>query len=419
MSRGYARWFAALAATLAVGWILFWALGEKVAAIVAGKFGDVLARISDGKFSDPVVFVHGRMAEMMFLLTVAAVLWLATVAIITRIGRMEKSRMLHGLFHAVVLFVAINVFAWCCGRTAIFWTVFYSKTRVDNLAQYHIKRTLMKESSVPQRAILLGNSQTNRSIDERVLNSILGKTLWTTELTQAGARGFDMLTLSRDIPLRKGDKVICYLSEISFYGRGSGIVAADFFNFSEIPVLTELDGWRFLAPGAALNGLAGRTIPLYRYRNSISNRFLGSDLVDLGQRMHDASLQVNLDELAARQASKLGPGEGAEFEKAAFSRMCRELDAKGCGFIIVTGDVHPALRRHLDPKVSSDMREFLADLSGTYPETVTIIRGDELLEPTSATFSDLVHFTDGAQLEFTRALALSLQAGLHDNTSGN
>lgn len=391
--------------TAACGWAVFLFAGKPLAAAIARRYEATLARAADGKFDDPVAFIHGRIEEGLTLVTVGLLLIVATFALWRWLGNRNAWLPLRGLVTGVAVFLFLNVFAWSAGRTVLFWALFFDKTRIDNFAQYHIKRSLMAENHGKRRAILLGSSQTNRSIDEVLMNQKIGKNIWTTELTQPGARGFDLLTLSRDIPMRRGDIVICYLSEIMFYGSGSGIVAADFMNFSEVRDASQLGGWSHFPDGAARSGLLGRVLPLYRYRNSISHRALGWDMTHLEQRRFDQSLETDLEAQAKRRAPTLGLGDASRFEEAAFARMAAELADKGCTLVVISGDTHPALRLHMNPEVISHLERFLADLAERHPHHFVLLHGNDFFHPSESDFMDLVHFNDAAQQRFTLDLS--------------
>lgn len=403
----------AAAAVMAVAWLGFAAFGGRMAIMIAGSFSGALQRAANGKFDDPAIFVHGRMAECMMLATVALALCLAAAWLWKWLG----TRHARGLVMGVAVFVFLNLFAWVCGQTVLFWGLFYDKIRIDNFAQYHIKRTLLGEIKGKRRAILVGSSQASRSIDEVLMNRVIGESIWTTELTQPGARGFDLLTLTRDMPLKKGDLIICYLSEIMFYGDGSGIVAADFLNFSEIPDTLDLKGWNLMAPDSIRSGLLGRILPLYRYRNSLSHRILGWSMVNLEQQRFEQSLEPDLEEQATRRGPKLGIGETSRFEEAAFARMIGELSAKGCTTLVISGNTHPSMLKHMNPAVIAHLDGFLSELAARHPERMKLVDADEFFSPAASDFTDLVHFNDEAQRRFTLELTRYLKT--HEATMSN
>ncbi|GAA5128598.1 hypothetical protein GCM10023212_35250 [Luteolibacter yonseiensis] len=354
------------------------------------------------------------MAEAMELFTLTILCAFAAAVFWKWLGSSPRLRPARGLAMGAVIFLLLNVMALAAGSTVLFWAIFYDKGNVDNFAQYHIKRALMEETSGRPRAILLGSSQTNRAIDEVLMNRRIGRRLWTTELAQPGARGFDMLTLSRDIPFKKGDLMICYLSEIMFYGKGSGIVAAEFMNFSEIPDAVEWNGWDFLVPKAVQSGLIGRVFPLYRYQKSISHRVLGWDITHVTQKKFDQSLETDLEEQARRRAPQLDIGETSAFEQAAFTRMVEELSAKGCEILVIEGHTHPAMRKYLDPTVVPHLRHYLSDLAARHPDHMILREGASFFTPEAADFADLVHFTDQAQQRFTLELVTYLDQAFPD-----
>lgn len=398
-----------LLTTLVLPALLWLAAGRQIVALLAGKFGEALMRVGDGKFTDPAAFVSGRIKEAV-LIFYAFIAIVAAGLFIRRLFERFFPRLgARGIRDGLLLFIGLNVLAAACGKTVLFWSMFYDKVNIDSFAQFHIKRELFKESMGPRRAVLLGNSQTNRCIDEKILNSKLGGSLWATDFTQPGARGFDLLILKRDIPLRPGDWVISYFSEVMFYGVGSGIIPPKFLHFGDLDDLVELGGWNKLSPGSVKSGIAGRIIPLYRYRESISQRVLRGEITGIGQFRHDTSLVPDLEQLAADSASSLTVGSHSTFEKQAVMRMADEVAALGCKLIIIDGDVHPALEKHMSQSVRDDMKSFLSELKSRHPDTVVITDAGLYLQPTEDAYDDLVHFTDAAQAEFSENLAAFLE----------
>lgn len=393
---------------VAVSWLAYAVAGATISRLAATRCQAMLARISGGKFDDPVVFIQGRIREVLVLMTVAVVLWLVGTAIHRLLQRHHQWQPAHGLVMGLAAFLLLNVFAAVSGATVLFWAAFFNKAQVDNFAQYQIKRALLPEVKAPKRAILIGNSQTNRSIDEVLMNQMIGKRLWTTELTQPGAHSFDLLTLTRNMPLAKGDLVICYLSEVFFFGDGRGGVVSDFFGFAECPDLIQLGGWSLYSPGSIRSGLIGQILPIYHYRNSLSQKALGWSLVNVRQLQFDTSLEPDLERQAQRRAPDLKAGSNYEFEQAAFARMVGELSAKGCDTLLIAGHIHPALQRHMNPALRQAMRGFLARLQARGNGRVTVVDGARFFEPVPGDFLDLVHFTDDSQQRFTRKLVAYL-----------
>ncbi len=389
---------------LAGTWLCFGLFGQWAADTLAKHLGGTILRVGGGKFDDPSAFILGRLIEALWLSSSALLLIIAVMALHQKLQSWCRSRSVHSLTLALVVFAAINAFAWHSGRTILFWSLFFDKANVDNFAQYQIKTTLLRETKNRRRAVLIGNSQTNTNIDEVRMNQLIGAKLWSTELTQPGARGFDTLTLTRNMPLQSGDLVICYLSEVFFYGEGGGGVAADFLTFNELPDLLELNGLDQVPFAAIRSGLIGHMIPLHRYRKSLSNKLLGWAMVNLEQVRFDSSLETNLESQAKRRAAHLRENRSSGFEKAAFRRAVSELTAKGCNILLIAGHTHPALQHHMDPGLRRSMLDFLQVVEAENHGRVSIIDGAEIAVPKEADFVDLVHFGKNAQANFTHSL---------------
>lgn len=400
-----------VAILIAISWMLYFLSAEQLSQWVGNHYGAVLSRIGGGKFDDPALFVKGRIREIVFLSTMAALLGYPGIAINRWLKRKQAWLPARGIIMGTLIFILANAFAWCAGQTVLFWTLFYNKTQVDNFAQYEIKSALLREMPQRRHAILIGNSQTNTNIDEVLMNRMIGGRLWTTELSQPGASPFDLLTLSRNMPLVKGDIIICYLSEIYFYGDGNaGGVPADFFGFSEIPDVHSLKGWNLFPKGAIRSGLIGRLLPIYRYRNSLSHRILGWQIVNLKQYEFDASLETDLEEQARRRAPKLKMGRFSRFQQASLAAAVAELSTRGCTTILIAGNTHPKLQKHMNPRVREDMTAYLERLRVAGKGNVIVVEGSEFFTPKDSDFLDLVHFSKPSQERFTRLLIPYLES---------
>jgi len=387
-----------------VSWLTYAVAGSAISRLAAKRFNVFLARVSGGKVADPALFIQGRIRELLILMTVALVLGLIGTVLNRWLKRHDRWQRAHGLIMGLAGFALLNVFVAFAGTTVLFWSAFFNKIQVDNLAQYQIKRALMPEAQGRRRAILIGNSQTNRSIDEVLMNEMIGKRLWTTELTLPGTHSFDLLTETRNMPLGHGDIIICYLSEVFFFGNGKGGVVSEFFGFEEIPDLIKLGGWDLFTPSSIRSSLAGQILPLYRDRSSIAHKVLGWPLINLKQLEFDRSLEHDMERQAARRAPQLKAGVTYGFDQAVLTRMVDELSARGCDTLLIAGHVHPALQRHMDPALRQSMCGFLEQLQTCGNGRVTVVDGARFFQPVSSDFVDLVHFNDDAQKRFTRKL---------------
>jgi len=121
----------------------------------------------------------------------------------------------------------------------------------------------------------------------------------------------------------------------------------------------------------------------------------------VGQARFDASLEQDLESQAERRAPELKAGKNYEFEKAAFTRLVRELTARGCVTVLIAGHMHPAMQRRMDPGLRKSMRGFLDHLQASGGGSVTIVDGARFFEPAAGDFMDLVHFNDDSQRRFT------------------
>lgn len=402
---------------MAAGWIIYYGLGATLSASIAVYADQWLQRAAGGKIINVVEFVDGRLREMLLLGSTASVLLL----IIHQIWKISNSRTsisdLRGIIMGISMFASINLMAWVAASTVVFWSLFYDKQHVDNFAQYQIKRILFKEIGSRNRMVLMGNSQANRAIDEVLLNSLGGNFAWTTDFTQPGARGLDMLALSRDLSLRKGDTIVCYMSEISFYGSGSSTVISKFLGFPEIETILKLNGSDLVNKGVLKSGIAGNIIPLYRYRDSISAKLLGYDLANIEQVRFEKFVSKNLAHLAADWGPRFQLGRNTDFEQAAFSMMIEELINQDCTVILISAHLHPELLKHIPDPIRGNFSKYLQDQKKIDSQNVTIIKGEELMVTSSGDYVDLVHLSADAQRRFSITLLHYLTAVMEKPTT--
>ncbi len=402
-SKGFRLLLIAAAAT-ALGWLGYAAAGASIARTLSARIGPALVAKAQGKFTDPAVFIQGRGKEALLLATALVVLWALVLALDWLLARRPLYRSARGIWLGLIGFAAVNLWTLAAGQTALFWSLFFNRTYTDNFAQFQIKKRLMPEQSAPRKAMLIGNSQTQSNLDELIMNRMIADQLWTTEMHQSGTTGFDLLLLMRDLQKADADLLICYVSAGYFYGRTNGKVAAQFFNFRELPDLLRLRGWSYFPEGALRSGLFSSVLPLFHYRLSFTQRLLGGEISHLEQRQFDASLETDLPQQAHRRAPSLHLGPVADFEKAAFAQTVSELTAAGRTLILIAGQMYPVLEEEMDPAIHGDMTQFLRGLEQRHPGKVTVLAQEEFFQPTREDFRDLVHLTTDGQERMTQKL---------------
>ncbi len=125
-----------------LGWTGYFAVGTKVAHLLAGRIGGIVLRVTKGKVATIAVpvFVHNRMTET---------LWLATLALlfVTAHFLFERWRRGKNIFarsgwavHGVAGFIFLNLWIGAAANTALYWGVLGAGAGWQNLMQFQLKR---------------------------------------------------------------------------------------------------------------------------------------------------------------------------------------------------------------------------------------------------------------------------------------
>lgn len=386
------------------GWASYALLGGRLARWMGDRFGGLLLRLGQNKFNDAVIFAQGRLREFLWLFTLAmgwAALQTALNRVLSRRPRLARHRW---AVHGIAGFVMLNLWLAAAGNTALFWGVMGAGAGVQNYMQFQFKRVVFEENRAPLKAVLVGSSQTRAEIDENELNRRLGTNLWTSELHFPGSKAYDLLLIEPS--LRRADPrlVICYLSEGYFYVGSHGEVPPNFLTLAELP-----DAWRRGALGHLSGeeigcGLLGDLLPVFRYRDVLSQRLLGFAALNLNQPEYDSSLNMDLDARAAQMARGFRLNEESDFQKRAFEDFVGKCQQAGRTVILIEGGYNPILARHLDPAIRQDMIGFLAAVQRRH-SNVVLLRTADLPVQTPQDYDDLNHVNPDMQRRFTDFLA--------------
>ena len=406
-----------LAAFPPAAWALWFLLGKPVASIVASRFGDRLLKLGDGKFTDPAVFVQMRLQDLAMLGSAASLLTLACLLTASWF-RVRLPLRFRWAANSLVLFLSFNIFGAIASHTVLFWCLLFTgQNNTHNFTQYQLKRGLMPEIVAPRQAVLLGSSQTHAEIDKRLLNTRMGRQLWTTELHFPGSRSFDLLLCLEDLPPVKIDCVICYLSESYFYSGADSEAAMFFMRFRDLGQFYDCGGQK-VRPGRFFTyGLIGDALPLFRLREPVISRLFGFKILGLNQARRDQSLSADLAERAKTAATGYHIGTESDFQKKAFAlfaRKCRERHAR---LVLCCGQLNPILGRALDPALRPDMLACLHDLA-SHDSNIILLEESQLPVQTEKDYKDLTHVDEATQVRFTEYMETVLQKLLNTPSSG-
>jgi hypothetical protein len=311
------------------------------------------------------------------------------------------------------------VFAVIAAQTVLFWCLLFTGTgRTHNYTQFQIKRGLMKEVQAPHQAVLLGSSQTRAEIDERLLNDWLGREVCTTELHFPGNRAYELVLNLEALPAVKVDYILCYLSEGYFYASAAesdGLLF--FFGFRDLGEFYKLGGANVRTGRSLAYALLGNALPLFRLRDPLASRILGSSIQSLRQEQYDQSLSTNLAQRAKAMASGFQAGPESDFQKNAFSVFAQRCREQHRTLIVCCGQFNPILGRALDPALRSDMLAFLRN-QAAHDATIVLLDESDLPKQTEADYDDLTHVNEAAQIRFTEFIAGVMQKLLRKGQAG-
>jgi len=407
-----------LVACPVAAWGLLGLLGKPIAHEGAARFGSRILRLGDGKFTSPEKFIELRLRDCALLLTAACLLPLALPPATSAFTRRLPSRA-RWISDAVSGFVCINVFAVIAAHTVLFWCLLFTgKGRTHNYAQFQIKRRLMKEVPAPHQAVLLGSSQTRAEIDERLLNDRLGREVWTTELHFPGNRAYELVLNLEALPAVKVDYILCYLSEGYFYdsaAESDGLLF--FFGFRDLGEFYKLGGGHVRTGRSLAYALLGNALPLFRLRDPLAGRILGSSIQSLRQEQYDQSLSTNLAQRAKAMASGFRAGPESDFQKNSFSAFAQRCREQHRTLVVCCGQFNPILGRALDPALRSDMLAFLRS-QAAQDANILLLDESDLPKQTEADYDDLTHVNEAAQIRFTEFIAGVMQKLLRTDQAG-
>ena len=396
-------------ATLLLGWVGYALAGGWVSHLVAARFGGVLLRVGQGKFSDAPVFVQGRLRELLWLATLA-LLWVVAHRALDRLYWLRGGQgRWRWVAHGVAGFVLLNVWIGFAANTALFWGVLGAGGGVQNYMQFQFKRVMAGEVRAPMRAVLVGSSQTRAQIDEGLLNERLGTNLWTTELHFPGSKASDLLLIEPQLARARAQFVVCYFTEGYLYTGSHGEVPPNFLGFGQLPDAWRRGALKHLSSSEVGYGLLGDALPLFRCREVVSQRLLGAPAAQLKQAQYDAALAVDLDARARDSARSFRMDAETDFQKRAFEDFvirCEQAERK---VVLLTGGYNPVLTRQMNPSLRVDMIKFLDGIALRHANVVLV--ESTLPVQTAADYDDLNHVNVPMQQRFTGWLA-TLMDGL-------
>lgn len=402
-----------LAGAAVVAVALYVLLGGAVSEWVAARFAGTLEAVGQGKFSDPVVFVHERLEEAAFLSALVLALAALDLALWPRVSVWARRTAAAWAVVTAVVFVQINGVAWAASQTALFWlATWQGEEESDPATPFALKRILAGEEDAEHHVVLLGNSQVASQVEEAQIARRLGDGVWVTELGYMGAEPFDLLLLQQTYAPLRPVALVVYLSEISFYRGVVGMRYPVFMDAQGQADFVSLGG-EGLADGAldAARRYArvARALPLYAVRAPVARRVLGAGVVGIAQDRYAIDLIEDLDARAEAMADAFTtPGApSARFQKRALETLVQRSTEAGATVVLLAGGVSPLVSDRLDPALRADFLSFLEAVEGRHP-LVHLVREEDMPSPPAHAFRDLTHVTEAEKQRGTREMLPAL-----------
>ena len=391
---------------LATAWLAHVLFAPAFARALAGRWGDKILSATRGNVVDAAAFVQLCLCDALVLFSAAILAVLVQRCIARRCVPVPQETNRGWILQAGTGFVLVNVVLALAMHTTLFWCLFWQGDATSNVARFRLKAALLRHDPSPCKAAILGSSQARAQIDEGLLNQLTGPRLHTTELHFPGSTAYDISLVDREINAAHPHVLICYVSEMNFFAGSTTEVAPVFFNFEDLGDLRTLPVAKHLKPGRLAYGLLGDVLPVFRLRDALATRLLGSGLAIIKQRQHDARIRADADATARRLAEAYRLDAGSDFQMKSLAALADRCGQRGQTLGILAGQLSPALSRHIDPRLREEMLSFLRGLRDRHSH-VRLLDG---LPPHSASdYADLTHVTGQAQAAFTRILAEQLK----------
>ena len=375
---------------------------------LAARIGEGLIRASEGKISEPSIYILNRINDALFLGFFAFLIILLIGSLNGFYSRKPWFQSFGWIIQSIMIFLGINIWLSIAGQKNLFWAVLTQGADTHNLARFYFKKTLLAENKRPSQAILMGSSQTRAQIEEGYLNTLLGEKLFTTELHYPSSRCYDLLLTLRHIDSARMTNVICYLSESYFYLNTYSLAFPYFFRANDWSEALKIGALKHNSGRAISYAALGQVMALFRFREVLAQRFLGVPITQIEQNTYNTQLATDLEQRAISVALDYRQDDQSRFQMQALEQFVIECERRGLRLVICCGQLNPVLSRHLNPSMRAEMVAWLKDLQKRHSKMVLWFQEDLLIQ-TEKDYADLTHVTPDCQQAFTRRLAGLLQ----------
>jgi len=392
-----------------LAWLGFWLTGDWLAGGLNKYFGQKLMTLGDGKFSDPVVFIRGRLRDFLWLSTAATgLIW-----IVFALGRRWATRFLkvwRWVPYSILAAVAGEVWLRAAISTGLFWMLFWNGVgETHSEVLFRLKLASLREDKAPVKMVVLGNSQARAQVDERIINRQLAGQAWMMELHFPGIRAYELLLQDDLLPQGSTQVIVTYLSEMTFYTGASSEALPYFFGWRHLPEFYNLGGHRVPWTRMMSYGLLGDTLSYFFVRDVAAQRVLGRPITQMTTAQ--AAEPPDLDLRARKWLAQFRTDAAVEFEKKSFSRFAERCRQKDRWLVVCAGQLNPVMGKLIPAEIRQDFSQYLRGLAAANDHVILL---DESNLPAQSTsdYEDLTHVTPAAQARFSEHLAERLRKEL-------
>jgi hypothetical protein len=382
------------AAALGAAWLGEALLGHALGRWAVEHFDHAITSMGGSKVPDHADYVAHRLADGVWLLTLAWAGWLVTE--ITLRGVAQNRSRLAPWIAGAFLFVMLNLACLLAGRAALFWLILRG-TSVENQAQFHAKEDLLREVKIRPVLALVGSSQVQRQFTEETFNAQVGGKAWMMEFHFPGSSAEDVFYVGERFPGNRVNAFVYYISSPSLYAfNRDSSSARDLLRLRDLPETLAMNSWRYFSPITARYAALGMISPLFQYRSAFQHALLGPTAlpprVTAAPKPDTAPL------------TNLGFGPETDYQKAAFRRFVEHSARKGQRVIVIVGQMNPTYESRIPAAVEQDFAAFLKSCAAAYPNLTLIPQNDLLVEP-AEDYVDDAHVNDDTSDRFTKAFA--------------
>lgn len=395
--------------------------GVEVSKALSERVGQMVVKQSRGRVLDPTRYIHDRLREGIYLVAVALLLTVATIASLRGLRKFVSPRWICVPL-SLIAFVAVNVWVGVASNTAAYWIVLVVANSESKQPAFQLNRIMLRESDAPVTVAIHGSSQGKTEIDSNLLNKEFGPGVVFSNLSYAGSRAIDHLLVARWYDDHPPTVVVCYLSEFNLYSDVSASRFLTLLTTQAWPDVWALQPQEFSLGDGLTNGYCGSIVPAYQSRRSIEYSVFGTAAVEPGgallsrskwrtnspkERLSDtdrvARKRAQTEATYREVADTYTIGANSDFHKRSLERFLAVAQSSETQVMLIAGQVNPQLSRYFPRELRSAFLTYLHSLPARFPNVQII--DEELPAHVEADYDDAMHISEKAQRVNTARLA--------------